>query len=86
MKISNYLSKTIKWNATGDAEYPYSAILEGKGLRIRLNDFPSENLYTLIVSDAEFDFDDWPSSWARKPAKKASNSNAIPTGRLVRAI
>lgn len=70
MKIHDYLFKTIKWNATGDAEFPYSAMLEGKSARIRLNDFPGDNLYTLIVGEAEVEFDNWHRCGARPPIKK----------------
>ena len=86
MKINDYISKAIKWNATGDAEFPYSAMLEGKSVRIRLNDFPADTLYTLIVGDAEFHFDDWPSAWIRTTNKKTPKSNGFPRGRLVKAI
>lgn len=37
MKINDYLSKAVKWNPTGDAEFPYCAVLEGKNARIRIN-------------------------------------------------
>ena len=66
MKISDYLSRSIVWNDTDDVHFPYAAESEGVGARIRLNDFPAEQLYTLLVGDAEFDFDNWPSSWVRK--------------------
>ncbi len=89
MKVKDYLSKSIKWNATGDAENPYTATLEGKSVSIRLNDFPADNLYTLIVGETEVAFDDWPSTWTKtnKTAdKKAPKSNGFPRGRLVKVI
>ena len=86
MKINDYLSKAIKWNATGDAEFPYSAMVDGKNARIRVNDFPADNLYTLIVGTAECDVDDWPSVWAKTTNKKATKSNGLPHGRLIKAI
>jgi len=34
--------------------------------KIRLNDFPDEPVYTLIINDAEvIHFDDWPGFWTR---------------------
>lgn len=86
MKINDYLSKAINWNSTGDAEFPYSAMLEDKSARIRLNDFPADHLYTLIVGDAVFDFDDWPSAWTKTTNKKVPESNGLSRDRLVKAI
>lgn len=86
MKINDYLSKAINWNTTSDAEFPYSTVLEGKGAHIRLNDFPADNLYTLIVGDAEFEFEDWSSEWIKTTNKKAPKSNGVPRDRLVKAI
>ncbi len=58
----------IAWERTGDGEYPYRFVLEGRVLTIRVNDFPAEPLYTLIVDgvDAEH-LDDWPAAWVRPP-------------------
>ena len=85
-EIDDYCSKSIKWNATGDVEFPYSSTVDGKSFRIRLNDFPADKLYTLIVGGAEFDFDDWPSVWARNLSKRAPKTIGISRGRLVKAI
>lgn len=58
----------ITWEHTGDGEFPYRATVEGKALQIRVNDFPAEPLYTLIVDGEDIeDLDDWPSAW-NKPA------------------
>ncbi|HEX5322606.1 MAG TPA: hypothetical protein VFW40_02390 [Capsulimonadaceae bacterium] len=47
---------------------PYSATVEGRVLSIRINDFPDEELYTLIVDQVEtLSFSDWPSAWRRTP-------------------
>lgn len=86
MKINDYLSRSIRWKATGDSEFPYSSTVEGKSVRIRLNDFPADSLYTLLVAGSEFDFDDWPPSWVKTAAKKAPKTNSIPRGRLAKAI
>lgn len=83
MKINEYLSRSISWKTTGDAEFPYSSTIEGQNVRIRLNDFPADSLYTLLVAGTELDFNDWPSSWAKTAVKK---TNPIPRGRLAKAI
>lgn len=65
-KVREYLEEEIVWEENADAEYPYTADFNGERGVIRLNDFPDENLYTLIIDDAEIaDFDDWPESWHR---------------------
>jgi hypothetical protein len=86
MKISDYVSEAIKWNPSGDAKFPYTTMLDGKTARIRLNDFPADILYTLIVGDAEFDLDEWPTAWIKTNAKNIPRSNGSPRGRLVKAI
>lgn len=58
----------IAWQHSGDGEYPYHAEVDGRALAVRVNDFPAEPLYTLIVDGAEsVDLDDWPSVWRRPP-------------------
>lgn len=56
----------IVWEATGDGEFPYRAEVGGHTFTIRVNDFPAEPLYTLLVGDHEVeDLEDWPSPWVR---------------------
>jgi hypothetical protein len=86
MKINDYLSRSMNWKPTGDAEFPYSSTIDGKSVRVRLNDFPADSLYTLLVAGAEFDFDDWPSSWVKTATRKTAKTNSIPRGRLAKAI
>ncbi len=71
-KITNYLGEKIDWKRTTDPHYPFAAEFEGEQCVIRLNDFPEEHLYTLIVNGKEVaDFDDWSAEWKR-PAKDKS--------------
>jgi hypothetical protein len=56
----------IAWEHTGDGEFPYRARVSEAGLLIRVNDFPAEPLYTLLVNGQPgCDLDDWPACWAR---------------------
>ncbi|GAA0445626.1 hypothetical protein Acor_75840 [Acrocarpospora corrugata] len=56
----------IVWSHTGDGELPYRASVGGDALTIRVNDFPAEPLYTLIVNGHEYlDLEEWPSAWVR---------------------
>lgn len=59
----------ITWTQTGDGEFPYSTTWNDRTYTIRINDFPAEPLYTLLIdgtTEVE-DLDDWPPAWS-KPA------------------
>ncbi len=61
-----YLRGNVVWEKTEDPIFPYSAIVDGKRLQLRVNDFPEEPLYTLIVDGVEVvSFDDFPKNWSR---------------------
>jgi hypothetical protein len=65
-KAQKYLEEKIIWKPGTDPLYPYRADFEGARCLIRINDFPNDHLYTLIVNDREVvDFDDWPQYWTR---------------------
>lgn len=56
----------IRWAHTGDAEFPYQAVIDGRRWTIRVNDFPEAPLYTLLIDDQTvLDVEDWPSAWLR---------------------
>ncbi|MEV6869005.1 hypothetical protein AB0M44_49605 [Streptosporangium subroseum] len=56
----------IVWERTGDAQFPYRAELDRNTLIIRVNDFPAEPLYTLLINEVEVeDLEDWPKAWVR---------------------
>jgi len=58
------LAMPIVWKHTGDAEFAYQALVEGRTFTIRINDFPDEPLYSLLVEDQELeDLEDWPPAW-----------------------
>jgi len=58
----------IRWEHSGDGEFPYHAEIDGRTLTVRVNDFPAVPLYTLLVDGAELvDLDDWPTVWRRPP-------------------
>ena len=65
-KIKNYLAEKIDWQRTENPDYPFTAEFKGEKCVIRLNDFPEEHLYTLVVNGKEVaDFDDWSAAWSR---------------------
>ncbi len=63
---NNYFSKKIVWQENKNPEYPYVASSNGRTLKLRINDFPEENLYTLLENEKEIaDFDDFPANWEK---------------------
>lgn len=72
-KSSNYFSIQIEWKRIRDARFPYAAIVNDCQWIIRINDFPKEPLYTLIIDDQELeDFSDWPDRWHKPESKEIS--------------
>lgn len=58
----------VAWRPTGSAAEPYYAQALGHRLRLRVNDFPAEALYTLLVDGEPVGhLDRWPAGW-RRPA------------------
>lgn len=70
---SNYLRRPLRWTRTNDPEFPWQSILKGVRCRVRINDFPQEPMYTLLVDGKPVgDFDDWPAGW-----KKGERTNGV---------
>ena len=56
----------LVWESTGDVIYPYQATLGESTLKIRLNDFPEEIMYSLLIDNQDMvDFEDWPQTWKK---------------------
>jgi hypothetical protein len=68
--LTDYLAEEIVWNkGSENPTHPYAAIIDGHHCLIRINDFPDDHLYTLIVDSKEMvSFDDWPKLWKRPEA------------------
>lgn len=65
-ELGKLLTRQLSWQNTGDVDQPWATETEGQTWRVRLNDFPDELMYTLIVDDAIVgDFHDWPTNWNR---------------------
>ncbi|MBX0331588.1 hypothetical protein K2Z83_28455 [Oscillochloris sp. ZM17-4] len=73
MSTTNWLTRTLIWERTQDAEHPYRTTADGATLTVRVNDFPEEpTVYTLLVDKvAAVGFSDWPDAWTR-PARKTA--------------
>ncbi len=62
----NIKKELIQWNLNNSNEYVYSTIIKNMKFLIRINEFPKESMYTLILEDIEvLDFDDWPNNWLK---------------------
>lgn len=62
--VRSYLEEKLTWERGSDPLHPYEAQIEGERMVIRLNDFPDNPLYTLLVNDEEVaSFDEWPKQW-----------------------
>lgn len=66
----NYLELPLTWYKTTDPYHPYHTDVDGNRWLLRINDFPEEPLYTLLIEgSAHLSFDDWPAAWKRLPPK-----------------
>ncbi|MEV6850402.1 hypothetical protein [Actinoplanes sp. NPDC051411] len=82
----DYAGEPIAWQRTADGEFPYRASHDGVDLRLRVNDFPAEPLYTLFVDyRPAFDLDDWPAPWLG-PAPTADQLRAGSEARRSRGV
>jgi hypothetical protein len=64
--VARCLIDPIQWEAGREGEFPYQVMIEGRHWEIRVNDFPAEPLYTLMIDGQEgFDLEDWPALWKR---------------------
>ena len=60
------VARAVQFVRGPDAERPYRATVDSVEWLVRINDFPSEPLYTLLVGGvATFDLDEWPGAWLR---------------------
>ena len=63
------LARALSWNLTGDPFHPWATEVDGTIWRIRINDFPDELMYSLIIGNENAgDFHDWPETWQRPSA------------------
>ncbi len=59
-------ARAIAWRRAASAEHPYEAEVDGRRWTIRVNDFPAEALYTLLVDGEPVEeIEAWPAAWAR---------------------
>ena len=65
-ELGEHLTRELSWHATGDVDHPWATEVAGETWRVRLNDFPDDVMYTLIINDTVIGkFHDWPTTWQR---------------------
>ena len=63
-EILNDIQQTkITWIAMRDAPTMFEAVFNGEHLRLHINDFPDEPLYTLFIRDEAIDIEEGPRVW-----------------------
>jgi hypothetical protein len=64
--LARRLARIIAWDGNTDLDHPWAAVVDGERWQVRLNEFPDDFMYSLIVDGAaEGDFHDWPGTWQR---------------------
>ncbi len=64
--LGQYLHRNVTWIRTGDPGLPWQATVGDEAWSIRINDFPDDYLYTLLINgEPSGNFNDWPEVWRR---------------------
>jgi hypothetical protein len=65
-ELGQWLAREVNWQSTGEPLNPWTAEVDSEVWQIRLNDYPDEILYTLMINGEPCgDFHDWPERWVR---------------------
>lgn len=58
------LKKTVDWSKTNIATIPLQAEVDGNLWLLKVNDFPEDEMYTLLIEDrANISFTEKPADW-----------------------
>jgi hypothetical protein len=64
--LAIHLARQVAWTSAPDPIAPWTASVDGARWQVRINDYPDEILYSLIIDGAVIaDFHDWPEGWLR---------------------
>ena len=69
MNSCNPLDLKINWVKSNYGDYFFESIVNSKLAKLRLNDFPEENIATLFFDGHEFELETFPRNWSL-PLKK----------------
>jgi hypothetical protein len=65
-QLADYWRANVKWSKTLDPTMLWRSENGSDVLIVRVNDFPEEPLYSLLVNGDEVgNFDGWPAQWER---------------------
>lgn len=64
--LGAHLARPLTWHPTSNPFHPWATEVDGTRWQIRINDFPDELLYSLIINEVSSgNFHDWPQAWQR---------------------
>jgi hypothetical protein len=65
--LVEHRARKLTWKRTDDLDHPWATSeVDGQLWRVRLNDFPDDVMYSLVIGDTTIDdFHDWPETWQR---------------------
>jgi hypothetical protein len=77
-KLRAHLDTHATWNTTGDSHVPWIANVAGQVWSVRINDFPDEWMYSLLIDNqAVGDFHDWPGCWNRGDSQSSEAHDRV---------
>lgn len=62
-KLEYLFDLSLVWKKSESNSLLYICFIEDQKYLLRLNDFPSEPMFTLLFEDLSVDFDDLPDNW-----------------------
>ena len=66
VELRDCLKQNIQWVSSDEKGFPFLAMVGNREWKLRLNDFPDEQLYTLFIGGKEIgNLDDFPPAWTR---------------------
>jgi hypothetical protein len=65
-ELGDFLARELRWDSTGDVNYPWGAEVDGARWQVGINDFPDDFMYSLVIDgQSAGGFHDWPENWQR---------------------
>ena len=78
--LQESLAKKVSWTQTHDPITPWLATVERDTWTLKVNDFPNEPMYTLLINDQEVgSFDDWQPHWSVSVAPDTAQLDEVST-------
>lgn len=73
--VDSLIVTEIDWIAEANEPYMHYAIVDGKTIRLRLNDFPDEPICTVFIDGKGFDIEEFPRPNWTLPAHRGEEPN-----------